>query len=118
MISLYSSLGGMKFGKDGDGNYGYYGADGSLIPFKKEKEPITVNIYGSMNGSAASFIFTAPIDRNNVSWWTAALYQGTQNGSLSQSAMNFSYSGKTIISSGMAFNAGYSVIIKFSYIPK
>lgn len=29
-----SSLGGMKFGKDGDGNYGYYGADGSLIPFK------------------------------------------------------------------------------------
>ena len=24
----------MKFGKDGDGNYGYYGADGSLIPFK------------------------------------------------------------------------------------
>lgn len=24
----------MKFGTDGDGNYGYYGADGSLIPFK------------------------------------------------------------------------------------
>ena len=24
-----------KFGIDGDGNYGYYGADGSLIPFKK-----------------------------------------------------------------------------------
>lgn len=23
----------MKFGTDGDGNYGYYGADGSLIPF-------------------------------------------------------------------------------------
>ena len=115
---VYSSLGGLSFGTDGDGNYGYYGADGSLIPFKKEKEPITVNIYGSMNGSAASFIFTAPIDRNNVSWWTAALYQGTQNGSPSQSAMNFSYSGKTIISSGMAFNTGYSVIIKFSYIPK
>lgn len=28
------SLGGLKFGKNGDGNYGYYGADGSLIPFK------------------------------------------------------------------------------------
>lgn len=27
------SLGGLKFGTDGDGNYGYYGADGSLIPF-------------------------------------------------------------------------------------
>lgn len=25
----------MKFGTDGDGNYGYYGADGSLIPFSK-----------------------------------------------------------------------------------
>lgn len=24
----------MKFGTDGDGNCGYYGADGSLIPFK------------------------------------------------------------------------------------
>lgn len=34
VYELNSSLGGMKFGKDGDGNYGYYGADGSLIPFK------------------------------------------------------------------------------------
>lgn len=25
----------MKFGTDGDGNCGYYGADGSLIPFSK-----------------------------------------------------------------------------------
>ena len=24
------------FGKDGDGNYGYYGADGSLIPFSRK----------------------------------------------------------------------------------
>lgn len=31
---VYSSLGGLKFGTDGDGNCGYYGADGSLIPFK------------------------------------------------------------------------------------
>lgn len=35
---VYSSLGGMKFGKDGDGNVGYYGADGSLIPFKSGTE--------------------------------------------------------------------------------
>mgnify|MGYP005750173883 CR=1 FL=1 len=33
VLRINSSLGGMKFGKDGDGNYGYYGADGSLIPF-------------------------------------------------------------------------------------
>ena len=29
-----NKLGGLKFGTDGDGNYGYYGADDSLIPFK------------------------------------------------------------------------------------
>ena len=27
------NMGGLRFGKDGDGNYGYYGADDSLIPF-------------------------------------------------------------------------------------
>lgn len=32
--TVNSSLGGLSFGTDGDGNYGYYGADGSLIPFK------------------------------------------------------------------------------------
>lgn len=31
---INSCLGGLSFGTDGDGNYGYYGADGSLIPFK------------------------------------------------------------------------------------
>lgn len=35
--NIDSSLGGLSFGKDGDGNYGYYGADGSLIPFKSGK---------------------------------------------------------------------------------
>ena len=30
-----SNFGGISFGIDGDGNYGYYGADGSLVPFKK-----------------------------------------------------------------------------------
>lgn len=33
-----NSLGGLSFGTDGDGNYGYYGADGSLIPFKSGAE--------------------------------------------------------------------------------
>lgn len=28
-------MGGLSFGTDGDGNCGYYGADGSLIPFKR-----------------------------------------------------------------------------------
>ena len=35
--SFQQSLGGLKFGKDGDGNYGYYGADGSLIPFSTNR---------------------------------------------------------------------------------
>ena len=34
VAKINSSLGGLKFGTDGDGNYGYYGADGSLIPFR------------------------------------------------------------------------------------
>ncbi len=41
--SVNSSLGGLKFGTDGDGNYGYYGADGSLIPFNGKKQSKTVS---------------------------------------------------------------------------
>lgn len=33
--SKNKNFGGVSFGIDGDGNYGYYGADGSLVPFKK-----------------------------------------------------------------------------------
>ena len=40
---INSSLNGMKFGKDGDGNYGYYGADGSLIPFKSGGYKLILN---------------------------------------------------------------------------
>ena len=35
--AINDSLGGLRFGIDGDGNYGYYGADDSLIPFKSSK---------------------------------------------------------------------------------
>lgn len=34
ITELNKNMGGLTFGKDGDGNYGYYGADGSLVPFK------------------------------------------------------------------------------------
>lgn len=34
-----------KFGKDGDGNYGYYAADGSLVPFKQSQ------VLGIINGA-------------------------------------------------------------------
>lgn len=35
VAQLIRDLGGMQFGTDGDGNCGYYGADGSLIPFNR-----------------------------------------------------------------------------------
>ena len=38
-----------KFGKDGDGNYGYYGADGSLIPFRSGLGTATILKTGSGN---------------------------------------------------------------------
>ena len=40
---LNSSLGGLNFGTDGDGNYGYYRADGSLTPFNGKKQSKTVS---------------------------------------------------------------------------
>ena len=45
------NFGGVSFGIDGDGNYGYYGADGSLIPFKKgECQLVSIGTIGG-NGS-------------------------------------------------------------------
>lgn len=42
---------GVSFGIDGDGNYGYYGADGSLVPFKKgECQLVSIGTIGG-NGS-------------------------------------------------------------------
>lgn len=35
---LNKNMGGLRFGVDGDGNYGYYKADGSLVPFKSGLE--------------------------------------------------------------------------------
>lgn len=48
------SLGGVQFGKDGDGNYGYYGADGSLIPFKSR--PTILNTYITRVGWRNAYI--------------------------------------------------------------
>lgn len=45
--NVNNSLGGLKFGKDGDGNYGYYGADDSLIPFSQ----ISIGKFTAVNGT-------------------------------------------------------------------
>ncbi len=49
-----NSLGGLKFGKDGDGNVGYYGADGSLIPFKRYKTATRSKSYSVLGGYLGS----------------------------------------------------------------
>ena len=53
--SVNSSLGGLKFGKDGDGNVGYYGADGSLIPFKSAPKLVK---YAHIEPSASAGYYT------------------------------------------------------------
>lgn len=40
---INSSLGGLKFGKDGEGNYGYFGDDDVLIPFSGDATINSVN---------------------------------------------------------------------------
>ena len=42
------NFGGISFGIDGDGNRGYYGADGSLVPFKSFDEVLHGYGYGVM----------------------------------------------------------------------
>lgn len=51
--TVNSSLNGMKFGIDGDGNYGYYGADGSLIPFKSGFGGANIYMSGTNSGNLA-----------------------------------------------------------------
>ena len=47
-VGQNKNFGGVSFGIDGDGNYGYYGADGSLVPFKSFDEALHGYGYGVM----------------------------------------------------------------------
>lgn len=57
----FSNLGGLRFGVDGDGNYGYYGADDSLIPFKRceiKSQTITITeTTGNFSYHWLNFVF-------------------------------------------------------------
>ena len=53
---INENLGGLRFGVDGEGNYGYFGADDSLIPFKSGKVNI-INLC-SLTSSAQSINLT------------------------------------------------------------
>ena len=39
---ISNNLGGLRFGSDGEGNVGYFGADGSLVPFKFNLENVNI----------------------------------------------------------------------------
>lgn len=66
--SVNSSLGGLTFGTDGDGNYGYYGADGSLIPFKRGFEiVISTGRVGSETTASIQLIRLENNSYNNIS---------------------------------------------------
>lgn len=63
---LNNSLGGLKFGKDGDGNYGYYGADGSLIPFSNLPMPIGESYKAGSNNTVLSTKLTITPTKNTI----------------------------------------------------
>lgn len=44
----------MRFGTDGDGNYGYYGADGSLIPFKSGMNKLATGTFTISNNGGGN----------------------------------------------------------------
>lgn len=58
------NMGGLRFGVDGDGNYGYYGADDSLIPFKSGLK--AVGIIGC--GSSGTYVSNSFINDSNISY--------------------------------------------------
>ena len=61
------NLGGLSFGKDGDGNYGYYGADGSLIPFSKKSHYQMTALETSDTAGNAVIYYYENIDVQNRS---------------------------------------------------
>lgn len=60
---LNSSLGGLRFGTDGEGNYGYFGADDSLIPFKSGCSLLD---FQSRYGGSNVFTFETSSTQNKV----------------------------------------------------
>lgn len=52
---LNNKFGGVKFGIDGDGNYGYYKADDSFNPFSKKVAHIIVSTHGNANSTQGMY---------------------------------------------------------------
>lgn len=58
LSEINDSLGGLKFGTDGEGNYGYFGDDDVLIPFKSGTNGYIIWLSGSghINGCGITLI--------------------------------------------------------------
>lgn len=76
-VSL-TDLGGLRFGIDGDGNYGYYRADGSLIPFRQFED--TIDFLGK---SASTSAGTFTINVNSMSKYKIIIAYFSDNNLLS-----------------------------------
>ncbi len=64
---LNKNMGGLTFGIDGDGNYGYYGADGSLVPFKSASNFEGVaNVIAYKDNDGVYFYGGCAIDSNLI----------------------------------------------------
>ena len=73
------NLGGLRFGVDGDGNYGYYGADDSLIPFKSSK----ANVFGSSSNSfGLSSNYTQKAVKFDYSEFDSSYFSVASNGEI------------------------------------
>ena len=59
----------MKFGTDGDGNCGYYGADGSLIPFHSGNDVKVICLY-QIGQNKTKNLFTATEEMNGFYLYT------------------------------------------------
>ena len=76
---LKEDMGGLRFGKDGDGNYGYYGADGSLIPFNNKQIYIYLNEHSGESSSSAGTFSLIKYKLNNDLSLTQVAAQGWYN---------------------------------------
>ena len=96
--TLNTNLGGLRFGTDGDGNFGYYGADGSLIPFSVGGGNAEFEIITEI-GTAHTFNQGATVDLGDLSSYNQVLvfaYRNMNNTSYTYGVRYDSCSGATM----------------------
>ena len=99
---LNDSLGGLRFGTDGDGNVGYYGADDSLIPFKKSIKDSFAK--SSVNGYKHTF--SIPDGVKKILLFVSCT---------SITSARFAIEGEVIVSSNRIFNGASGISGKFAH---